>query len=295
MSSRAGTIVVGVDGSRSSNQALAWAVDQAVAERRALTLVHAISAVTPAFTDAAIVYPEGARQAITEAGHEVLAAARAEVERRAPAVEVHEVFRLEDPREVLLGLSRDASLVVVGSRGRGKVRSLLLGSVGVAVVRHAESPVVVHRPGNRGLVRNGIVVGADGTEDSRVVLEFAYHQAAVRGLPLTVLQCFGDVGGESVGGYVVPAAAVDLESERLLLAESIAGMAEKYPEVSVHCKLARGLPQEALVRIGERMDLIVVGAHQAGRLTQLLFGAVSTAVVEHATSPVAVVPLSTGE
>ena len=38
MSSRAGTIVVGVDGSRSSNQALAWAADQAVAERRALTL-----------------------------------------------------------------------------------------------------------------------------------------------------------------------------------------------------------------------------------------------------------------
>lgn len=292
MDSRAGTIVVGVDGSQSSHLALAWAVDQAVAEHLELTLVHAISAVTPAFTDAAIVYPEGALETLSAAGHKVLAAARAEVEHRAPGLEMHEVFRIDDPRVVLLELSRDAALVVLGSRGRGKLRSLLLGSVGVALASHAECPVVVHRPGNSGLVRNGILVGADGTEDSRTVLEFAYRQAAVRDLPLTVLQCFQDVYADSVSGYVVPEATVDLDSEHLLLAESMAGMAEKYPEVSVTGRLARGMPQAALVHLGERMNLIVVGAHQAGRLTQMLFGSVSTAVLEHATSPVAVVPLS---
>ncbi len=292
MGSTAGTIVVGVDGSQSCHLALAWAADQAVAEHRALTLVHAVSELTPAFTDAAQVYPEGAYEAPSVAGLEVLAAARVEVERHAPGVEVHEVFRLDDPRVVLLEMSRDAALVVLGSRGRGKLRSLLLGSVSVAVVSHAQCPVVVHRPGNPGLVRDGVVVGADGTEDSRTVLEFAYRQAAVRGLPLTVLQCFWDVGADSLGGYVVPEATVDLDSERLLLAESMAGMAEKYPEVSVHGRLARGMPQEALVRLGDRMNLIVVGAHQAGRLTQMLFGSVSTAVLEHATTPVAVVPLS---
>jgi nucleotide-binding universal stress UspA family protein len=152
----------------------------------------------------------------------------------------------------------------------------------------------VHRPGTQGLVRNGIVVGADGTADSRVVLEFAYHQAAIHQLPLTVLQCFWQVGVSDIGGYLTPE-AVDLDSERLLLAESMAGMAEKYPEVSVHGTIARGLPQESLVRIGERMDLVVVGAHQAGRLTQFLFGSVSTAVIEHATTPVAVVPLFSAE
>jgi nucleotide-binding universal stress UspA family protein len=295
MNSKAGTIIVALDGSESSNLALAWAVDQAVAERRPLTLVHSVNAITPAFTDAAIVYPQDALQSLRAAGQEVLAAARAEVERRAPGLEVHEVLRQDDPRQALIELSREAAMVVLGSRGRGTVRSLLLGSVGVAVVRHAKCPVVVHRPSRHGLVRNGVIVGADGTEDSRVVLEFAYHQSAVRGLPLTVLQCFWDVGAESVGGYVVPAAAADPDTERRLLAESMAGMTEKYPEVNVRAEVLREQPQEALVRIGERMDLIVVGAHQDGRLNRLLFGSVSTTVVEHATTPVAVVPLSTGE
>jgi nucleotide-binding universal stress UspA family protein len=292
MDTNAGTIVVGVDGSPSAMLALAWATDQAVVEHRALTLVCCINAVTPAYLDAAAADPYATREALRAEGEQQLAAARSEVERRAPDVEVHEVFRLEDPREVLLELSRGAALLVVGSRGRGRLRSLLLGSVGVALMRHAHCPVVVHRPGHQGTVRHGIVVGADGTEDSRQVLEFAYRQAAVRDLPLTVVQCFWDASAESLGGYVAPESMIDLESERLLLGESMAGMAEKYPEVKVHGKIARGIPQEALVRVGERMDLIVVGAHQAGRVSQMLFGSVSVAVVEHATSPVAVVPLS---
>jgi nucleotide-binding universal stress UspA family protein len=294
MSSKAGTIVVALDGSPSSDHALAWAIDQAVAEGRPLTLVHSVNAITPAFTDAAVVFPQDALETLRAAGQEVLAVARAEAERRAPGLEIHEVLRQDDPRLALIELSGEASLLVLGSRGRGMVRSLLLGSVGVAVVRHARCPVVVHRPGHQGLVRNGVVVGADGTEDSRVVLEFAYHQAAVRRLPLTVVQCFWDANVSSIGGYVAPGAGADLEAERLLLAESMAGLAEKYPEVKVRTHLAREVPQEALVRLGERMDLIVVGAHQDGRLNRMLFGSVSTAVVEHATSPVAVVPLSTG-
>ena len=58
-------------------------------------------------------------------------------------------------------------MVVLGSRGRGPMRTLLLRSVGVAVTKHAECPVVVVRPGNRGLVRNGVLVGADGSEHSQ--------------------------------------------------------------------------------------------------------------------------------
>jgi len=292
MDTKAGTIVVGVDGSASSARALAWAVEQATAEHRALTLVHVIQAVTPAYTDAAVVNPQEARDALFAEGHRVLADARAEAERRAPGLEVHEVFGLDDPRKVLLELSGDAALVVLGSRGRGKLRSLLLGSVGVAVVRHAGCPVVVHRPGSPGAVRNGILVGADGTEDSRTVLEFAYRQAALRGLPLTVLHCFWDVQAASLGGYVVPGATVALETEKLLLAELMAGMSEKYPEVVVHGDVARGEPQEVLVRLGGRMDLVVVGAHRAGVVSRMLFGSVSVTVVEHATTPVVVVPVS---
>lgn len=128
----AGTIVIGVDGSAPSRHALAWAIQQAQAEGRALTLALA-------FGDGP--WPEAdARQAMQEAA--------AEVARRAPELDVLVELREGDARSMLLELSEDAALVVVGSRGRGPVRSLLLGSVGVAVTRHAACPVVVVRPGN---------------------------------------------------------------------------------------------------------------------------------------------------
>lgn len=288
MDTKAGTIVVGVDSSDSSLRALAWAVDQARVEHRALTLVHAVNAVTPAYTDLATVYPEEARVALRDDGQRVLDAARSAVEQIAPGLEVHEVFRLDDPRSVLLEMSGDAAMVVVGSRGRGKVRSLLLGSVGVALVKHAHCPVVVHRPSNPGVVRNGIVVGADGSEESLAVLEFGYREASLRDLPLVVVHCYQNTGESAPVGVSAP--PVDLESERLLLAESMAGMAEKFPDVKVQSAMARGLPQEVLVTLGERMNLIVVGAHQAGRISRMLSGSVSVAVVEHASCPVAVVP-----
>lgn len=293
MDTEAGTIVVGTDGSESSKRALAWATSQAVAEHRELTLVHTIEAATPAYLDAAAVFPTTARDALNVAGQAVLDDARAEVERTAPGLEVHEVLAFEDPRQTLLDLSRDAAMVVLGSRGRGRLRSLLLGSVGGALVRHAGCPVVVHRLGNPGVVRNGIVVGADGSEESRVVLEFAYREASLRSLPLTVLHCYWDVQAGTAAAYIANELEADLASERLLLSESMAGLGQKYPDVVVRVEMAGGLPQEALVRMGERMNLIVVGAHHSGRLSRMLFGSVSISVVEHATCPVAVVPLVT--
>jgi len=274
MDTKSGTIVVGVDASASSLRALDWAIDQARLEHRAITLVHAVNALAPAYTDVATVYPEEARAALREDGQQVLAAARSAIERSAPDLEVHEVFRIDDPRNVLLEMSRDAAMVVLGSRGRGKLRSLLLGSVGVALVRHAHCPVVVHRPGNPGVVRNGVVVGADGSEESLAVLEFAYREASLRDLPLTVVHCFWDVNPGSYP-YNVAGPVADLESERLHLAESMSGMAEKFPDVKVRTAMARGLPQEVLVSLGERMNLLVVGAHQAGRVSRMLFGSVS--------------------
>ena len=153
-----GTIVVGVDGSAQSARALKWATAQALAERRPLTLVHTIHAVTPAFVDAAIVDARDATSVLDAAGKQVLSEARRQVARSAPELEVHEFFDLADPRDMLLQLSADASMIVVGSRGRGSVRSLLLGSVSVALVRQAHCPVVVVRPEHVGTVRNGVLV-----------------------------------------------------------------------------------------------------------------------------------------
>lgn len=287
----AGSIVVGVDGSASGERALDWAVDQAVAERRPLTLVHAVSPAGSVWMDQAGMDHRIGLEAMESAARRLLDRARAEVTTRAPGLEVCDVLRVADPRDLLLGFSSEAAMVVVGSRGRGPVRSLLLGSVGLALTRHANCPVVIHRPGNPGLVRNGIVVGADGSPGSLVTLEFAYRQASLRGLPLTVFHCFWDVLRTAGSAELVAAASADLEEEKLLVAESIAGMGEKYPDVRVRTEVARGLADQALTAAGERMDMIVVGAHHGGVVAEIAFGSVASSVVEHATSPVAVVPL----
>jgi nucleotide-binding universal stress UspA family protein len=286
----AGTIVFGVDGSQSANRALAWAVDQAVADHRALTLAHAISPVGAVWLDhAGVDHRIGVEAGRTE-GHELLRLAREAVAERAPDLEVHEVLRVVDPRELLLALSTDTAMVVLGSRGRGPVRSLLLGSVGVALSRHAHCPVVIHRPSNPGKVRHGVLVGIDGTAHSHATLEFAFTQASVRSLPLTVLHSFWDAQAAVAGPHRVDARASEFEEQRLLIAESVSGMGEKFPDVRMDIELARGYPGDCLVREGARMNMIVVGAHHGGAASGMVFGSAATSVVEHATCPVAVVP-----
>lgn len=290
MHSKPGSIVVGVDGSAHAAHALTWATHQSLAEHRHLTIAHTVHAGTLGFMDAAIVDGQNARSGLDVAGQKVLDEARSKVERTAPDLEVNTVYDLADPREVLLRLSERAAMLVVGSRGRGTLRSLLLGSVSVALVRHAHCPVVVVRPEHPDTTRNGIVVGADASPESGTVLEFAYRQASLHDLPLTVLDCVSYVLAGSMGAYMVPTSA-DVDRERLALAEVMASMTEKYPAVHVTTRMAKGAAQQALVGLGEGMDLIVVGAHQNSRTFQALFGSVSVAVVENATCPVVVVPL----
>ncbi len=286
----AGTIVVGVDGSAASLRALGWAAEQAALEHRPLTVAHGAGAIPPRWTNVAL--PDGValREMLERDGKEILAEARMLAGHKAPGVEVRELFRMADPRELLLDLSHDAHLLVTGSRGLGRMRSLLLGSVGVAVSRHGSCPVVVHRPGHPGAVRRGVVVGADASEESVAVLEFAYRHASLRRLPLTVLHCSWSSQGGVAGSWLT-AAQIDVEREKVALAESLAGLTEKYPDVVAHTEIATGPAQEVLVRMSERMDLVVVGSHELNRVERLVMGSVSTAVVEHAASPVAVVPL----
>lgn len=285
----AGSILVGVDGSSAADQALDWAIDQAVLERRPLTLVHGAGP-SMWYSDAVGLDQRLVVEAIRDEAYAVVRAARARVVARAPGLEIHESLQMGDARSVLLELSSDAAMIVLGSRGRGPVKSLLLGSVAVAVTRHADCPVVVLRPRNVGAVRRGVLVGADGTERSSTTLEFAYRQASLRGLPLTVMHCFWDVRSATVGSGVVADDEPGLELERALLAESVAGMTEKFPDVPARKVLARGLTDKCLVAAAETMDLVVVGARERGSLSGIVYGSVASAVVEHASSIVAVVP-----
>lgn len=264
-----GTVVVGVDGSPSSERALDWAVDHAARERRQLTLAHGLDPAGSVWLDPMGLNRRDLLDAMHRDGLALLRRARDQVRELAPGLSVHEALWLSDARVTLLELAERASLVVVGSRGRGPVGSLLLGSVGVAVSRHAPCPVVVVRRGHPGVVRHGVVVGLDASERCRPVLELAYRQASLRELPLTILH------------------ATSAWDAGLDVGEAVAGLAEKFPEVRARTEVIHEDPAAALARASRRMDLVVVGAHHGGPL----HSSVTSAVVEHAECPVAVVPL----
>ena len=202
MDIKSGTIVVGVDDSESSKRALTWAVEQAVAEHRALTLVHTIDAVTLAYMDAQWHIPRAARGAAAHRG------------RAGPGPAARRGAGCPGPRGArgapLRGPARGAPRAVAARRPRGGgfARSRQAPEAPARALSAWRSCVTPRAPWSstartRGLVRNGIVVGADASEDSRAVLEFAYRQASLRSLPLTVLHCFWDVQAATASSTVV--------------------------------------------------------------------------------------------
>lgn len=282
----AGCIVVGIDGSESAQHALDWAVRQASLEHRPLALVCATGLLQHFWAEAHDIEAGTYLDEVRAEARATLAGAAARVLDRDPDVVVHEVLSEADPRQSLLELAAHAAMIVVGSRGRGPVRSLLLGSVSVAVSKHATCPVVVVRPEDPELPRYGILVGVDGTETSRPAIEFAYRTASLRSRPLTVLHCFWDASEAAE----VSDDETGVEDQRLLLSETVAGMREKYPDVPVTMRLERGFSDQLLIQASRNMDLVVVGSRRSSLLSELVYGSVAPTVVEHSQCIVAVVP-----
>lgn len=286
-----GTVVVGVDGSEGADRALAWGTEQARLECRPLTLVHVVDdkivmwAGEPGFDVADVLTP------MTQEGRELLADALASVGTpEGPAVATHLVQG--DPRQVLLGLSHDASMIVLGSRGRGPVASLLLGSVSVGVTRHAACPVVVVRPDDPAHDGTGerVVVGVRTGRPLGHAIEFAFRQAALRAVPLRVVhgpweELFG-YAGAAVVSTDENALSEDLRSTKTLLA----GLREKFPDVEVSYEPAGGLPDACLLTASHGSGTVVVGTEHPRAAKTLLEGNVASSVTEHAHCPVVVVP-----
>jgi len=139
-------IVVGVDGSGNAQRALDWAVKEAAALHAPLTVLAVHQVASNQWTGNPLIYPEDAaeQEKARRAGEEAVSKAVSQAGDARPAsVTVRAVSGLA-ARE-LIEASRDADLVVVGSRGSGGFASLLMGSVSSQVVNHAACPVVVVR------------------------------------------------------------------------------------------------------------------------------------------------------
>ena len=137
-------IIVGLDGSDNSLNALEWAVREAGVRGTSLTVLAVHPVPRNAWTGNPEHYPTDTpeTQAIRQAAEEAVQKAVGQVGEPKPAsVTVRTVSGV--PAQELIDASADADLVVVGSRGGGGFARMVLGSVASQVTRHADSPVVV--------------------------------------------------------------------------------------------------------------------------------------------------------
>lgn len=289
-------VLVGVDGSPASLNALEWAVAQArqVGWRLHLVCAYAVPTFAAASLDGG--YAALDDTAIREGAQAVLDEAVARVTDR--GVEVTSALETGDPAGVLVDLSKQVCLVVVGTRGRSGFAERVLGTVSSALPAHAHCPTVVvplldgeDDDTTPPLPINRIVVGVDGSDSAKVALNRAIEQAEVWQAELTAVVAVPIGAGAGVLGWLP--AAVDRES---VLADVKEGLnvtvdrALEGRELVVRRHALDGNGAALLSEFSTAVDLVVVGSRGRGGFAGMLLGSTSQQVLHHTACPVMVVP-----
>ena len=284
------SVLVGVDGSVSAQGALAWAVAEASSRRCPLRIVHAFS--WPMIGNALDMgFIVDSNLGLQSAAEWILAEAEAYARDLAPDLRIVASLLVGPAAPTLLSEAHDAELVVVGGRGTGGFRGLLVGSVSATVAAHAPCPVIVVHPHGDGTAfpaapTGRIVVGVDGSDTSGAAIRFAFRQAAYRRIGLTAVHA--EMPTRRHPALRVPPEIAD-QVERQLFAEAMESKRVLVPGIDVRTKVVHGHPAQALIDASANAELLVVGSRGRGGFAGMLLGSVSQAVLQHAACPVAVV------
>lgn len=286
----AGGIIVGVDGSHGSDGAVRWAAREAAMRKATLTLVHMLHFPSEGWGSWGVTMaplPEDFSVWQEEGGRRVIADARRVASEAVAGVTVRGEVTHSPPASTLIDLSKDAQMVVVGCRGQGAVKRVLLGSVSSALVQRAHCPVaIIHdeftdAPGSNAPV----LVGIDGSRASEVATSIAFDEASRRGVELVALHAWSDGDWPQYPG--IDWSDVTAKAEATL-AERLGAWQERYPDVVVRRLVVLDQPARHLLEESESSQLVVVGSHGRGGLAGAVLGSVSTAVAHGAHTPVIV-------
>lgn len=206
-----------------------------------------------------------------------------------PHLDVRALGRTGPVRTVLAELAEEHELIVLGSRGHGSLRDAAFGSHGLDLAAHAPCPVVVVRPGPA-RPRSGapVVVALGGSASDAPVLEFAFAEAADRGVSLIAVRSVDRLrpAGRLVFAALAPASAADPEEE---VRAELRPWSDRYPGVRVQVEICHGRPATSILDTTRGAALLVIGCRGRGARTALALGSVSQAVLHHVHTPIAIV------
>src|SRR4051794_257083 len=271
-------ILVGYDGSSDSDVAVRWAADTAEQTGTPLrvTVVEDIS-----LTDGGGMWTASYWEGVEVQARAALVAlgvAEPDVRRQRGR-----------PVPVLLDQASDADLLVVGSRGHGRVGEMLLGSVSQHLAGHAPCPVAVVRVADRPWAAR-IVVGMDGSGAAVRALEYACRRATATGEKVVAVRGWrgGNVPVDKRGNVPVSLSADLLERERELSSWT-SPVRASYPEVAIHEEVITVAAARAVVDASADASVVVVGSRGRNAVTGLLLGSTSHEVLHRAHCSVVVV------
>ena len=287
-----GEVIVGVDESAESRAAAGWAAAQAARLGTGLVLVSAYTvphrgllAYDVMATDYGSTMLQERQQQHRDLAAELLAAQ--------PDLPISSTVETGHPVDVLLGRSGGAAMIVVSTRERGRFRRAVGGSVAQALAAHAVVPVAVIRPGAAGERNGPVVVGIDGSANSRPAVGAAFDAAAGRGVELVAVHAWHDDMTLDVDEHGLVGADVGdealRESERAMVSEELAGWSQRYPDVVVRTVVRKGDPVTLLLESAAEASMVVVGSRGRGGFKGALLGSTSLELIMHADAPVLVV------
>ena len=278
-----GAVVVGYNGKAHSKAALTWAANEA--SGREVPLIVLFAANYPGMT----VEPQAFHHrdpGALQAAEEVTAAGVSEALEAQPALRVLGATEVTSPSQALVEASDHAGLVVMGSRGYGRIVGALLGSISFAVASRARCPVVVVKDEAAARTvgpQHHVVVGTDGSDESSAAVNFAAARAVAGATPLEVVTC---TGGHQVSDADEQGLRAAAQRIAMAAAERVRS---SHPTLQVTTHVEDCPPEVTLVDASARAGLVVVGTRGRGTFEGMLLGSVSHAVIHGASCAVAVV------
>ena len=267
-------VVVGYDGSTSSRVA----VDAGAARARALGVpLLLVCSIEMAEAATAEMFLQSARDTL---------AAAADRCRASGVGEVRTATMVGSATAALLEVAEPGDLLVVGTHGHRPVARVLLGSTSSSLVTLARQPVLVARAGTAG-PEAPVVVGVDGSPSSVEAVQVAAREADRAGVPLRAVIAVPPV--VDAAGFTSGPDERRLQEAEAAVAEAVAGLHERYPDLQVERLVNQTHPVVALVRASRQAGLVVVGSRGRGTLRSVLLGSVSREVVQRAAASVLVV------